>query len=159
MTATRFRRETDTATRSLRTVCHYNRGDRQLRSIKVEVDQFRSAKAARAEWASIAYLGTGRGEPQARTRTGGRRLRLHRQARSRERAQHQGGDPIRGMKDVLFVRGRADFVGVSGNALVRLSYLPLASSRPSFQSANTASRRRRPARRSAPSSLGSTTTV
>ena len=60
MTAATFRRETDTASRSLRTVCDYNRGDAKLRSIQVEVEQYRSAKAARAEWASIAYLGTGK---------------------------------------------------------------------------------------------------
>ena len=60
MTAATFRRETDTASRSLRTVCDYNRGDPKLRSIQVEVEQYRSAKAARAEWASIAYLGTGK---------------------------------------------------------------------------------------------------
>jgi hypothetical protein len=124
MSAATFRRETDTATRSLRTVCDYNRGDRKLRSIQVEVEQFRTAKAARAEWASIAYLGTGKESRKlARERAGGDFDFIVKLARENER--NMGGDPVRGMKDVLFVRGRADFVGVGGNTVVRLSYLPL----------------------------------
>ena len=60
LTEAEFKRVTDTVTRSLRTVCDYNRGDAHSTSVQVEVDQFRSEKVARAEWASIAYLGTGK---------------------------------------------------------------------------------------------------
>ena len=131
MTAAAFRRETDTATRSLRTVCDYNRGDAKLRSIQVVVEQYRSAKAARAEWASIAYLGTGEESRKlARERAGGDFDSIVKLARENER--NMGGDPVRGMKDVLFVRGRADFVGVGGNTVVRLSYLPLGFVAPVF---------------------------
>ena len=35
-----------------------------------------------------------------------------------------GGKRVKGIDDVLYVRGRADFVGVRDNALVRLAYLP-----------------------------------
>jgi hypothetical protein len=131
MTAAAFRRKTDTATRSLRTVCDYNRGDRKLRSVQVEVEQYRTAEAARAEWASIAYLGTGKESRKlARERAGGDFDFIVKLARENER--NMGGDPVRGMQDVLFVRGRADFVGVGGNAVVRLSYLPLSFVTPVF---------------------------
>jgi hypothetical protein len=79
-----FKRVTDSITHSLRTVCDYNRGDAHSTSAQVEVDQFRSEKAARAE--GVDRLPRHRqGEPQAR-QARGRGPGLHRQARARERA-------------------------------------------------------------------------
>ena len=43
-----------------------------------------------------------------------------------------GGVRVKGIDDVLYVKGRADFVGFRGNALIRLSYLPLSFSTPVF---------------------------
>ena len=60
LTPAEFKRKTDNVTRSVRTVCDYNRGDAQRTSVQVTVEQYRSDKAARSEWASIAYLGTGK---------------------------------------------------------------------------------------------------
>src|SRR4029079_10297447 len=43
-----------------------------------------------------------------------------------------GDKRVMGRDGVLFVRGRADFVGFRHNALVRLSYLPLSFVTPAF---------------------------
>jgi hypothetical protein len=119
-----FRHETDTITHSLRTTCDYNRRDRRRTSVHVEVDQFRSEKAARSEWASIAYLGTGKESRKLAKREGGNLGFIAKLARENER--DMGGKPVKGIDRVLFVRGRADFVGFRGNALIRVSYLPLS---------------------------------
>jgi hypothetical protein len=52
LTPAEFRAKTDTVTRNVRTACHYNQGDAHHTSVKVEVEQYRSDKAARSEWAS-----------------------------------------------------------------------------------------------------------
>jgi hypothetical protein len=134
MNEAEFKRATDTLTRSLRTVCDYNRGDRRRTSVQVEVDQYRSAKAARSEWASIAYLGTGKESRKLGKRDfsgpGWDFNWIQKLARENER--DMGGVRVKGMKDVLYVRGRADFVGYRGNALIRVSYLPLSFITPVF---------------------------
>lgn len=52
--------KTDTVTNSVQTVCEYNRRDARDMIVHVEVNQYRSEKAARNAWGAIAYLGTGR---------------------------------------------------------------------------------------------------
>lgn len=132
LTGAEFKRATDTVTHSLRTVCDYNRGDAHHTSVQVEVDQYRSEKVARAEWASIAYLGTGKESRKLAKREGGDLNFIAKLARENER--DMGGKPVKGVDRVLFVRGRADFVGFRGNALIRLSYLPLSFVTPVFTS-------------------------
>jgi hypothetical protein len=129
-----FKRMTDTLTHSLRTVCDYNRRDKHETSVQVEVDQYRSDKAARAEWASIAYLGTGKDSRKLAKRDfSGPGWNFNWIAKlARENERDMGGKPVKGMKQVLFVRGRADFVAYRKNALIRLSYLPLEFATPLF---------------------------
>src|SRR5262249_33280876 len=120
LTDAEFKRATDTLTRSVRTVCDYNRRDRQLTSVQVEVEQYRTEKAARSAWASIAYLGTGKDSRELAKQAAAGRLDLKWIAKlARENERDMGGKRVKGMPDVLYVRGRADFVGFRGNALVR----------------------------------------
>ena len=134
LTPAEFKAKTDNASRSVRTVCHYNRGDTQRTSVQVTVEQYRSGKAARSEWGSIAYLGTGRESRKlARRDFSGPSWDLNWIAKlARENERDMGGKRVKGIDDVLFVRGRADFVGFRHNALVRLSYLPLSFVTPVF---------------------------
>jgi hypothetical protein len=129
-----FKHATDTVTRSIRTVCDYNRSDRKRTSVQVTVEQYRSAKAAKAEWASIAYLGTGKESRRlAKRNFSGPGYDFNFiQKLARENERDMGGKPVKGAQHVLYVRGRADFVGFHGNALVRLSYLPLSFVTPVF---------------------------
>jgi hypothetical protein len=134
LTAAEFKKATDTLTRSLETVCDYNRRDKHETSVQITVDQYRSAKAARSAWAAIAYLGTGKDSRKlAKKNLSGPGYDFNWIAKlARENERDMGGKPVRGMKQVLFVRGRADFVGYRKNALIRLSYLPLSFSTPLF---------------------------
>ena len=134
LTKAELTRKTDTVTGSIRTVCDYNRHDARNTTVHVEVDQYRSEKAARSAWASIAYLGTGKESRRLAKRDFSgpswdfnfiKRL-------ARENERNMGGDRVKGIDDVLYVKGRADFVGFRGNSLVRLSYLPLSFSTPVF---------------------------
>jgi hypothetical protein len=134
LTPAEFKRKTDNASRSVRTVCHYNRGDAHRTSVQVTVEQYRSDKAARSEWASIAYLGTGKESRKLAKRDfSGPAWDLDWIAKlARENERDMGGKRVKGIDDVLFVRGRADFVGFRHNALIRLSYLPLSFVTPVF---------------------------
>ena len=119
LTPAEFRRKTDNVTRSVRTACDYNRGDAQRTS---------------SEWASIAYLGTGKESRKLAKRDfSGPSWDLNWIAKlARENERDMGGKRVKGIDDVLFVRGRADFVGFRHNAVVRLSYLPLSFVTPVF---------------------------
>jgi hypothetical protein len=134
LTPAEFKRKTDNVTRSVRTVCHYNRGDAQRTSVQVTVEQYRSDKAARSQWASIAYLGTGKESRKLAKRDfSGPSWDFNWIAKlARENERDMGGKRVKGIDDVLFVRGRADFVGFRHNALIRLSYLPLSFVTPVF---------------------------
>jgi hypothetical protein len=134
LTEAELRRKTATVTGSLRTVCEYNRRDARNMAVHVEVEQYRSEKAARSEWASIAYLGTGKESRRLAKRDfsgpGWDFNFIKKLARENERKM--GGERVKGIDDVLFVKGQANFVGFRGNALVRLSYLPIHFSAPRF---------------------------
>ena len=134
LTPAEFKRKTDNVTRSVRTVCDYNRGDAHRTSVQVTVEQYRSDKAARSEWASIAYLGTGKESRKLAKRDfSGPSWDFNWIAKlARENERDMGGKRVKGIDDVLFVRGRADFVGFRHNAVVRLSYLPLSFVTPVF---------------------------
>ena len=134
LTPAEFKRKTDNVTRSVRTVCDYNRGDAPRTSVQVTVEQYRSDKAARSEWASIAYLGTGKESRKLAKRDfSGPSWDFNWIAKlARENERDMGGKRVKGIDDVLFVRGRADFVGFRHNALVRVSYLPLSFVTPVF---------------------------
>jgi hypothetical protein len=142
LTPAEFKAKTDTASRSVRTACHYNQGDAHRTSVKVEVEQYRSDKAARSEWASIAYLGTGKESRKLAKRDfSGSSWDFNWIAKlARENERDMGGKRVKGIDDVLFVRGRADFVGFRHNVLVRVSYCRSASSRRSSPRGSTASR-------------------
>jgi len=134
LTTAELRRKTATVTGSVRTVCDYNRRDARNTTVHVEVDQHRSEKTARSAWASIAYLGTGKESRRLAKRdfTGpGWDFNFIKKL-ARENERNMGGKRVKGIDDVLYVKGRADFVGFRGNALVRLSYLPLGFSTPVF---------------------------
>jgi hypothetical protein len=134
LTAAEFKRETANVSGSVRTVCDYNRRDARSSSVQVTVEQYRSDKAARSEWGSIAYLGTGK-ESRKLGKDDlsgpGWDFNFIKQL-ARENERNMGGKPVKGIDDVLYVKGRADFVGYRGNALIRLSYLPLSFSTPVF---------------------------
>lgn len=134
LTPAEFKAKTDNVTRSVRTVCHYNRGDAQRTSVQVTVEQYRSDKIARSEWASIAYLGTGKESRKLAKRDfSGPSWDFNWIAKlARENERDMGGKRVKGIDDVLFVRGRADFVAFRHNALIRLSYLPLSFVTPVF---------------------------
>ena len=134
LTPAEFKRKTDNVTRSVRTVCDYNRGDAHRTSVQVTVEQYRSDKVARSEWASIAYLGTGKESRKLAKRDfSGPSWDFNWIAKlARENERDMGGKRVKGIDDVLFVRGRADFVGFRHNALVRVSYLPLSFVTPVF---------------------------
>ena len=133
LTAAELKRKTNTITGSVQTGCDYMRRDAREMIVSVDVDQYRSEKAARNAWGAIAYLGTGKDS-----------RRLSRMDLSgsgslfswdlnfikkweRENEINMGGKRVKGIDDVLYVRGRADFAGVRGNSLVRLAYLPTGS--------------------------------
>ena len=133
LTEAELKRKTDTVTGSVQTVCEYNRRDARDMIVHVEVNQYRSEKTARNAWGAIAYLGTGKDSRKLSkmdlSGTGPlfdwdfnfiKKL-------ARENELNMGGKRVKGIDDVLYVRGRADFVGVRGNALVRLAYLPTGS--------------------------------
>jgi hypothetical protein len=127
LTEAEFRRATATVTGSIRTLCEYNRRDARTRAVHVEIEQYRSEKVARSEWASIAYLGTGKESRRLAKRDfsgpGWDFNFIKKLARENER--NMDGERVKGIDDVLFVKGQADFVGFRGNAVVRLSYLPI----------------------------------
>ena len=134
LTEAELRRKTDTITGSVRTVCDYNRRDPRSTTVHIEVEQHRSERAARSAWASIAYLGTGKESRRlARKEFTGSGWDFGWIAKlARENERNMGGKRVKGSDDVLYVKGRADFVGFRANALVRLSYLPLSFSTPVF---------------------------
>jgi hypothetical protein len=134
MTEAEFKRETATITGSLRTLCAYSRRDAQNRTVQIEVEQYRSEKAARSEWASIAYMGTGKESRRLAKRDfsgPGWDFNFIKQV-ARENERSMGGKRVKGSDDVLFVPGHAEFVGFHDNALIRLSYLPIHFSAPRF---------------------------
>jgi hypothetical protein len=133
LTEAELRRETDNVFDSVQTVCHYNRGDARTTTVRVEVDQYRSAKAARSAWGAIAYLGTGKDSRRlAKQDLSGPRFLSGPgwdfnfvKKIARENEINMGGKRVNGSSRVLYVKGRADFVGFRGNALIRISALPL----------------------------------
>jgi hypothetical protein len=133
LTEAEFKRKSDTVTGSVQTTCDYNRRDARDMIVHVEVNQYPTEKAARNAWGAIAYLGTGRDSRKLNkmdlSGTGPdfswdfnfiKKI-------ARQNEIDMGGKRVNGIDDVLYVRGRADFVGVRGNSLVRLSYLPTGS--------------------------------
>ena len=133
LTEAELKRKTDTVTRSVQTVCEYNRRDARDMIVHVEVNQYRSEKAARNAWGAIAYLGTGKDSRRlAKMDLSGTGPLFNWDFNfikkwARENEINMGGKRVKGIDDVLYVRGRADFAGVRGNSLVRLAYLPTGS--------------------------------
>ena len=140
LTGAELKRKTDSVTGNIATVCDYNRRDKRETTVRVEVDQYRSEKAARSAWGYIRYLGTGKDSRRLAKEDlsgpgvlGGPSYDFNFIKKlARENEINMGGDRVKGIDDVLYVKGRADFVGFRGNALVRLSYLPLGFTTPVF---------------------------
>ncbi len=134
LTEAEFRRETGTITGNVATACDYSRRDARNMTVSVQVEQYRTEKAARSEWASIAYLGTGKESRELAKKDfsgPGWDFNFIKQL-SRENERNMGGKRVKGIDDVLFVPGHAEFVGFRGNTVVRLSYLPITFSAPRF---------------------------
>ena len=106
MTEDEFKRETAGISGSVRTLCAYTAG------------AMRGTGPSRSRSSSTA-----RRRPRAPS---GRR------SRTWARKHSMGGKRVKGADDVLFVAGHAEFVGFHGNALIRLSYLPIHFSAPRF---------------------------
>ena len=133
LTEAEFKRKTTNITGSVQTTCDYMRRDAREMIVSVDVEQYRSEKAARHAWGAIAYLGTGKESRRlAKRDLSGTFLGEDYDFNfikklARENETNMGGKLVKGVDDVLYVRGRADFVGVRGNTLVRLAYLPTGS--------------------------------
>jgi hypothetical protein len=124
MSTGQFHRETDSLTGAVSTSCDYAYGDADVTSLKVQVDSYRTPKRAAAEWASIAYLGTGKESKKlAKDSYDGGFGFVVQLARENER--NMGGDPVAGArKSLLYVAGRQSFVAYGSNVVVTLHYGP-----------------------------------
>jgi hypothetical protein len=122
MSEKQLRRETDTVTAAVETSCDYVYGDQDITSLKVQVNHYRTAKRARAEWASIAYLGTGKESEKLAKDTYGDGFGFVVQL-ARENEANLGGDPVAGARrSLLYVAGRQAFVSYGSNVVVTLHY-------------------------------------
>jgi hypothetical protein len=121
MSAKEFRKETDSGG-AVKSSCDYVYGDADITSLKVQVDQYRNAKRAKGEWASIAYLGTRKESKKLAKDTYGDGFGFVVEL-ARENERNMGGDPVAGArKSLLYVAGRQSFVSYGSNAVVTLSY-------------------------------------
>lgn len=120
-----FRQETDTLTRAITTTCTYNLGDDAVTSLRVQVDQHRSAREAAARKRYTARLGSG-----------AEQRRIEREVTlegfewlvdaTAELAAEGGGVPVRGDDSLLYVAGRGAYLTQARNAAVTLQYGPLS---------------------------------
>jgi len=102
--------------------CDYVYGDADATSLKIDVDHYRTPQRAKAEWASIAYLGTGKESKKLAKETYGDGFGFV-QELARENEANLGGDPVAGArKSLLYVAGRQAFVTYGSNVVVTLHF-------------------------------------
>jgi len=117
-----FRRATRNVSDAVQSSCTYELDDRKDSTLRVVVDQFRTPDRAKAEWASIAYLGTGKESKKLARETYGDGFGWVVEL-ARENEQQMGGAPVPGARrSLLYVSGQQSFVTYGGNVVVRLYY-------------------------------------
>ncbi|MBC9733917.1 hypothetical protein [Nocardioides marmotae] len=104
---------------SVEASCSYSWGDGH--SLRVRVDHYESEERAKAQWAAIAYLGTGAESRELAGLDFPAWLEWVKDLQ-KELEADTGGEPVAGAKHLLYVPGRQHWVTWRDNALITLSW-------------------------------------
>ena len=113
---------TDGISKTVYTRCSYEYGGATQRSVQLLVHQYRTAAAAAKKWQYIKDGGSGLHSRRAIAKGAAQWIVDW----TRENEAKNGGVPVAGAPDLLFVEGRRHFTSVHANLLVEVSDTPSA---------------------------------